>query len=215
MVTLTKDQKENFGQEFVTKYLAGGFGAMTKSEMDILIYHLISESKDLKNKSNYEVANKLLIPESKVKSLRLNAALKYKQANHKAVLAEIVLRITAEMRKPEFESGTVTITIENPVEQRELEHALKSKGRNIEYGLNKELFKIQPIALFELIASNFENREDEFKKIIQGEIKDKEKQAAIINNALTFRQKLNKLGEEINDKASLIRLLYAAVQPLN
>jgi hypothetical protein len=209
MVTLTEGQKKNFGQEFITKYLAGGFGAMTKSEMDILIYHLISESVDLKDKSNYEVANRLLIPESKVKSLRLNAALKYKQANHKAVLANIVSRITAEMTKPEFESGTVTITIENPVEQRELEHALKSEGRNIEYGLNKELFKIKPIALFELVASNFENREAEFTAIIQAQIQDQEKQASIINEALTFRQKLNKVGEEINDKASIIGLLGA------
>ncbi|MBT5912608.1 MAG: hypothetical protein HOH59_07370 [Rhodospirillaceae bacterium] len=213
MVTLTEDQKTSFGLEFVTKYLAGGFGAMTKSEMDILIYHLISESEDLKNKSNYEIANKLLIPESKVKSLQLNAALKYKQANHKAVLANIVSRITAEMNKPEFESGIVTITIENPVEQRELEHALKSEGRNIEYGLNKELFKIKPIALFELVASNFENREAEFKAIVQAEIKDKKKQKAILNNALTFPQKLKKVGEEINDKAGMIRLLGAAIGP--
>jgi hypothetical protein len=209
MVTLTEEQKIYFGQEFVTKYLAGGFGAMTKTEMDVLIYHLISDSEDIKNKSNYEVANKLLIPESKVKSLRLNAALKYKQANHKAVLANIVSRITDEMAKPEFESGIVTITIENPVEQRELEHALKTEGRNIEYGLNKELFKIKPIALFELVASNFENREAEFTTIIQAQILDQEKQAAIINNALTFRQKLNKVGEEISDKASLIGLLGA------
>lgn len=209
MVMLTEEQEINFGQEFVKKYLVGGFGAMTKSEMDILIYHLISESVDIKGKSNYEVANKLLIPESKVKSLRLNAALKYKQANHKAVLVNIISRITDEMIKPEFDLGVVTIAVENPVEQRELEHALKLGGRNIEYGLNKELFKIKPIALFELVALSFENREDEFTEIIQAQIKDQEKQAAIINDTLTFRQKLNKVGEEINDKSSIIGLLGA------
>jgi len=209
MVSPTEEQKINFGEVFVKKYLSGGFGTMTKSEMDILIYHLISDSEDIRDKANYHVANKLLIPESKVKSLRLNAALKYKQANHKAVIANIVTKITDEMAKPEFESGVVTITIENPVEQRELEHALKLEGRNIEYGLNKELFKIKPIALFELVASNFENREAEFTAIIQAQIQDQEKQAAIINDALTFRQKLNKVGEEINDKASLIGLLGA------
>lgn len=67
MVALTNPQKQNFGKEFVEKYLAGGFGAMTKTEMDILIFHLISESSDIRGKLNYEVANKLLIPESKVK----------------------------------------------------------------------------------------------------------------------------------------------------
>lgn len=207
MVNFTVQQQQEFCNFFIEKYLSNGFGAMTKSELDILIFHLLNTSADIKGKSNYEIANKLLIPESKVKSLRLNAALKYEQANHKAVLANIVLRITRKMQMPEFDSGEVTITLENPVEQRELEHAIKSAGRNIEYGLNRELFKIKPIALFELVASFFENRDDEFKIIIQANIQDTQKQASIVNNALTFRQRVNKVGEEINDKASLIGLL--------
>jgi hypothetical protein len=207
---LTDDQNKEFGEQFVERFLAHGFGATTKTEIDILVFHLLSESAELKGKSNYHVANKLQITESKVKSLRLNAALKYKQANHKAVLANIVTRITEEMDKPEFESGQVTITIENPVEQRELEHAVKSVGRNIEYGLNKELLKISPIALFELVVSNLENPEQEFENIIQTQIQDQDIQNSIINNALTFRQKLNKVGEEISEKASLISLLGAA-----
>jgi len=210
MVNLNENQKKTFGKIFVEKYLSNGFGAMTKSEMDILVFHLISESEDLKNKTNYHVANKLKVTESKVKSLRLNAALKYNQANHKAVLANIVSRITEEMEKPDFEGGLVSITVENPVEQRELEHAVKSVGRNIEYGLNKELLKISPIALFELVVSNLENPEQEFTAIIQAQIEDQEKQASIINDTLTFRQKLNKLGEEVSDKASLMSLLGAA-----
>jgi hypothetical protein len=209
MITLTNAQKQNFGSKFIAKYLAGGFGTMTKTEIDILVYHLISESTNIKGKSNYKVANELLIPESKVKSLKLNAALKYNQANHKSVLANIVTRITEEMEKPEFESGKVTITLENPVEQRELEYAIKSKGRNVEHGLNKELFKISPIALFELVVSNLENPEQEFTNVIQANVADAAKQAAIIDDTLTFRQKLNKVGEEINDKAGIIRLLGA------
>ncbi|KAA0876356.1 hypothetical protein [Nitrincola tapanii] len=207
---LTEDQYKEFGEQFVARFLAHGFGAMTKTEIDILVFHLLSESSEIKDKSNYHVANKLQISESKVKSMRLNAALKYKQANHKAVLANIVTRVTDEMAKPEFEGGKVTITIENPVEQRELEHAIKSVGRNIEYGLNKELLKISPIALFELVVSNLENPEQEFENIIQAQITDQDKQNNIINNALTFRQKLNKLGEEISEKASLISILGAA-----
>ena len=207
---LTEDQYKQFGEKFVERFLAHGFGAMTKTEIDILVYYLLSESSEIKDKSNYHVANKLQITESKVKSMRLNAALKYKQANHKAVLANIVTRVTDEMAKPEFESGKVTITIENPVEQRELEHAIKSVGRNIEYGLNKELLKISPIALFELVVSNLENPEQEFENIIQAQIADQDTQNRIIDNALTFRQRLNKVGEQISEKASLISLLGAA-----
>ncbi len=207
---LTEEQNKNFGEEFVTRYLSHGFATMTKTEIDTLVFHLISESEDLKGKTNYHIANKLKITESKVKSLRLNSSLKYRQANHKSVLGNIVTRITEEMDKPDFEKGIVTITIENPVEQRELAHAIKSVGRNIEYGLNKELFKISPIALFEIVVRNLENPESAFRDIIQSNIQDSEKENEIINNTLTFRQKFNKVGEEITDKASLISLLGAA-----
>lgn len=204
------EQKKAFGEKFVERYLAHGFGSMTKAEVDILVFHLLSDSEKIKDKSNYHVANLLQIAESKVKSLRLSAALKYEQANHKEVLLKIVSRITSEMENPEFVSGQIRITIENPVEKRELEHAIKSVGRNIEHGLNKEILHISPIALFELVVSNLENPEKEFENIIQAQIKDKDKQNKIINNALTFRQKLNKVGEEISDKSGLIGLLGAA-----
>jgi DNA-binding CsgD family transcriptional regulator len=207
---LNEEQNKNFGEKFVERYLSLGFGAMTKTEIDILVFHLLSESEHIKSKANYDISNKLQITESKVKSLRLNAALKYNQANHKAVLANIVTRITEEMAKPEFQSGVVTITIENPVEQRELEHAIKSVGRNIEYGLNKELLKISPIALFELVVSNLENPEQEFESIIQANIDDQAQQNTIINSTLSLRQRINKVGEEITEKASLISLLGAA-----
>ena len=211
---LSDDENRNFGQKFVDRFLAHGFGSMTKSEIEILTFHLILQCESLKGKSNYHIANKLKIAESKVKSLRLNASLKYNQANHTAVLANIVERITGEMQKPDFESGKITITIENPVEQRELEHAIKSAGRNIEYGINKELFKISPMALFELVVSNLVDPDQEFRAIVQSNIEDQEKQNQIINNSLTLRQKINKLGEEISDKASLIGLLGSAAGKL-
>ena len=36
MVNLNENQEKTFGKTFVEKYLSNGFGAMTKSEMDIL-----------------------------------------------------------------------------------------------------------------------------------------------------------------------------------
>lgn len=214
MVEMTQDQLENFGSEFLSKYLAGGFGSMTKTEMDTLVFHLLSDSASIKDQTNYKIANTLQISERKVKSLKLAAALRHRQPNHKAILADVVTQITTEMAKPEFESGKVTISIEDPVVQRELEHAIKSAGRYVEYGFNRELFKITPIALFELVVSNLENPDREFKEIIQNFIEDQELQRSIIDDALTLPQQLRKVGEEIKDKAGLIRLLGAAAGSL-
>jgi len=88
----TADQYKEFGEQFVERFLAHGFGGMTEKEIDIFVYHLLSESDEIKDKSNDYVANRLKISVSKVKSLRLSAMKKYKHENYKAVLASLVIQ---------------------------------------------------------------------------------------------------------------------------
>jgi len=209
-IKMTDKQYENFGKKFIERYLAYGFGSMTKSEIDTLVFHLISGSEGINGESNYHIANRLQITESRVKALRMNAALKYNQANHKNVLAVIVKRYIDALQKTDFEGGVVAISLENPVEQRELEHAVKLKGEMIEYGINREILKISPLALFELVVSVSADSDKDLKKIVQANIQSKEKQNQIFNSTLTFRQKINKIGEEINDKEGIITLLKGA-----
>ena len=149
-----------------------------------------------------------------MKSLRMNAALKYGEVKHKAVLADIVKRFANELQKIEFIDGKIAIILENPVEKHEFKHAIKAGGGIIEYGINREMLIISPLALFELVISVSENREQDLKKIVQAQIKSKEKQAAIFNSTLTLRQKINKIGEEINDKAGLANLLLLGAKLL-
>ena len=84
------EASENFGKEFLEHYLSGSFGSMSKSETEILIFHLLS--KHFENSSNYEISNFLKISETKVKNLTLNAHLRYGQSN-KDILKKIMLRI--------------------------------------------------------------------------------------------------------------------------
>ena len=104
------------------------------------------------------------------------------------------------------------------MEQRELTHAIKLAGRHVNHTLNSEVFEIAPIALFELsknfASQNLENAEDEFKKVIQDGIQDSNTQKKIIKNTLTFRQKLNKVAEEVTDIPSMISLLSLAAGAL-
>ena len=53
---------ENFGKEFLKHYLSASFGEMSKSETEILIFHLLSS--DFKGLSNYEISNLLKISET-------------------------------------------------------------------------------------------------------------------------------------------------------
>lgn len=73
------EASENFGKEFLEHYLSGSFGSMSKSETEILIFHLLSKHFEIS--SNYEISNFLKISETKVKNLTLNAHLRYGQSN--------------------------------------------------------------------------------------------------------------------------------------
>ena len=73
------EASENFGKEFLEHYLSGSFGSMSKSETEILIFHLLSKHFEIS--SNYEISNFLKISETKVKNLTLNAHLRYGRNN--------------------------------------------------------------------------------------------------------------------------------------
>lgn len=210
VIHLTKMQYENFGKEFLKNYLSHGYGTMPKREIDILVFHLISESKDIKGKPNYKIANKLRLTESRVKSLRLESSLKHKPANHKAVLGDIVYQLIEEMKKPEFDGTHISIGLEDPVYKREFEYAVKHSGNHVEYGINREILKVNPLHLLEIILDNVEDGEQEFIKLVKAHIKGKEKQNKIIDKSLTLRQKINKLGNELSDKSGLVGLMTQA-----
>ena len=206
--------KDKSAEDFVTKfleyYLANGFGALQKREIDVLVFHLISSLEQIKDKSNYEIANFLKISESRVKSLRLEASLKHKPANHKVILGKIVSDLIDQLSRPDFIDGFLTLTLEDPVERRELEYAIKKIGYQVEYGINREVLKINPLSLLSIIIDNIENGEREFNKLVKSQIKNREKQSQVLDSALTLRQKINKAGDELSNKSGLLALIVEA-----
>ena len=71
-----KDTK-GFVKDFLGEYLSDGLGAKNKREIDILVMNLLMKYGDLAAKSNQELSILLQATESKVKSLRYEARLKY------------------------------------------------------------------------------------------------------------------------------------------
>jgi hypothetical protein len=198
---------EMFVETFLKYYLANGFGAMPKKEIDILLFHLLSESEQIKGKNNYEIANFLKITESRIKTLRLESALKYQPSDHSLVLGKIFKELIAELNKPDFNGNYLSVAFEDPVEKREFEHAVKKCGYHVEYGINKELLKITPLSLLSVIVANIEDGEKKFIRIVKNHITDKAKQDKVLDKALSIRQKINKVGEEISDKSGLFSFI--------
>ncbi|MBI4998046.1 MAG: hypothetical protein HZC22_14365 [Rhodocyclales bacterium] len=187
-----------------------GFGAISRKDYELLVFHHLVNAQALRSDGNYLLANKLKVTETRIKALRLEASIRHKPANHKAVLGVIVQRIIDEMHKPDFSGGTVSITLENPIDRREFEHAVKAAKYSVEYGINREILKIDALALFEIVLANAEQAEARFKEIVQACINTRTKQLEILDKSLTFRQKINKLGQEITTNEGAVSLLSAA-----
>lgn len=84
----------------------------------------------------------------------------------------------------------------------------------MEYGINREILKIDALALFEIIFANVENAEQRFKEVVQTHIGGKNRQQAVLDKSLTFRQKVNKLGHEIASNDGAVAMLSAGASLL-
>lgn len=208
---MTEQEATNLGKALDLLVADRGLGAISKKDYELLVFHHLSGSEALQADGNYCLANKLKITETKVKALRLEASIRYKQANHLAVLANIVQRIIDEMNKPEFAGEMVSITLENPVDRREFEHAVKAAGYSVEYGINREILKIKILALFEVILANVDQADTRFKEIVQAHVRTKARQSDVLDKSLTLRQKINRLGKEVSNNAGAVSLLSSAV----
>ena len=106
---MNNDEKIYFVDKFLEVYLSNGLGSLPKSEIDTLVFHLLMSSTEFRGKSNYELASQFKIPESRIRTLRLNSALKYEEINSKAVLSRIVERLVNSEQFTEFESGKICV----------------------------------------------------------------------------------------------------------
>lgn len=189
-------EKIEFFDQFIDLYLSMGFGAVSKRDIDLFIFHQLTKSRQYRNMSNYELANHFKIPEAKIKQLKLNSGLKFAPINSKVILGNLVIRIARSNQFKGLKDGLIEISLENPLEKRELENFLKLNNGHAEYVLNSEVLKISPIQLFELLAENLENPDTEFNKIIQNSTLDEKLKKEIVSKALSLRQKLDKLREK-------------------
>ncbi len=206
--TPEETEEHKFGKEFMERYLSHGFGTMPKSEIDILVFHLLRQQSRYKSMNNYNLARSLKITESKVKSLTLNASLRYAELDHKEEIASFVEELLNKGNLPELEQGYVKLGIENPARKAEIEYAIKSTGRTPEYGRNREILKFSSETLLALIIDNVKEGDREFKKLVEDNVKQKKAHKKILDTALPANERASLFISELSDKASLISLLY-------
>ncbi len=210
MPTFTENEYKEFGKAFLEKYLSLGFGILSKKETESLIFSIIEKSASLKGKRNYDLANELKITEAKLKNLRLDAAMRFATPNQKASLGNIVQNLLDQNMIPSLKAGNIELLLENPVEKREYEYAVKLAGQHIEYGRNREIVITTPAMLLEVIIANAEQGQKHFKELVQAHISDTKKQKEVLNAALTIGQRIALFGEQLANPSTVKAIFSTA-----
>ena len=199
------EASENFGKEFLEHYLSGSFGSMSKSETEILIFHLLSKHFEIS--SNYEISNFLKISETKVKNLTLNAHLRYPRQSGDEIVRETLVDIAKKFSAIyDEQNGEVKIHIQSSVQKREMINAINKLGSFADYGLNNEILKIRINTLFSLFEKFLDK--EKFKDTVQTYLKDKklnEKQFFdALNNSQRFIEIIKRSNIKISDVINTI-----------
>ncbi|OUT08239.1 PTS sugar transporter subunit IIBC [Campylobacter concisus] len=192
---------KNFGKEFLEHYLSGSFGSMSKSETEILIFHLLSKHFEIS--SNYEISNLLKISETKVKNLTLNAHLRYPRQSGDEIVRETLVDIAKKFSAIyDEQNGEVKIHIQSSVQKREMINAINKLGSFADYGLNNEILKIRINTLFSLFEKFLDK--EKFKDTVQTYLKDKKLNEKQFFDALNNSQRFIGMIKRSNIKISYV-----------
>mgnify|MGYP003296971562 CR=1 FL=1 len=86
----------------INESLRRGFGSMTKNDYEVFIFNELLKTSDYEGKSDFEISIKLKIPQSKVKRLRYEAALRnggFEENDMKNEFLKCVLTANKEEKK--------------------------------------------------------------------------------------------------------------------
>jgi len=176
-----KDTK-GFVSDFLQEYLSDGIGAKTKREIDILVMNLLMNYAGLADKSNQELSILLQAPESKIKSLRYEARLKYPpDADYvKREFLYILLRSQFD-----FARGKMVFAIEDEFLRHAIQGQLKSKGMFADSSFNTEIVRIDRNSLETVIGELYG---DETAKAFHDGFSEMEDQAEGVEIGTSFKE---------------------------
>lgn len=142
-------QAQNFADEFIRIYMQHGFGMMTKSELETLIFYLLRKDETFNQKSIFEISRTLHIQESKVRKLIYESDLRYGDISDSYVRNAFL----ACLHNANFQ--TSNNKIEFPLEDKLVRSAIDDKLRSMGYfsdtSHNRDVFSIHLDAFIALI----------------------------------------------------------------
>ena len=169
---------ENFGKDFLEAYFSRGFGSVTKSETEILLFHLLKKYGALNGNSN-SISRILKIPETKVRNLAYEATLKHDTYSEDYIKNAIVKILSSSI----LQGGNkkVLFSVEDRFIRTQIRAILKEGGHFADSSFNSEIISVHIDSFAYLLDSVITDSKK--KKLLKNE----GKKAINENDNLKFR----------------------------
>ena len=198
------NKKAQFTEEFLKEYINKGFGTISKKEIDLLVFHLLSELADLDKISNYNLALKLKLTPTKIKNLRFERRLKYCQLTEEQIKYTFIESLKKSAIKVNKTSSWLILSIEDSFVREAIKAILKDLAQLSDSSFNSELITLDFDAFASLMDRFYEeeikNNTSELKEIIDYFKSETSNKAEKISFKSLFREfangAANKTGEE-------------------
>jgi hypothetical protein len=139
-----------FADELVSRALEPAFGALPKTELDLLVFQLLLKSGALRETSPiYETARALRVTPAKIRSLMFQIKLRDPAATEDSLRAALAQQLS----KLKFarDGEQVVFGIEDPLLQADVVARLKKLDVTPDFSFNRELLKIPLSAFVDLL----------------------------------------------------------------
>ena len=133
----------SFATEFFQQYMVGGFGSMNKTDVEILVFHLLRRYSSLKDKrSQQDLSLALRIPVSKISRLCYEANLRYgDDSNREKTFRDSLKPILLEAHF-NVENNRVRFVVEDKFLRLQLQAKMKEIHGYADSSFNSEVVSI-------------------------------------------------------------------------
>ena len=156
-----------FANEFLKHYLRGGMGAMSKSDIDALVMHLLDlyageHGRPLGNYPNQVASERLRTPLSKISRLRYEAGLKYRGRPEDEARRRFALHLAKaglEFDKADKLVTKIVFVVEDILAKNWIQGKIKEHSGVFDNSFNTEIIKIEPDLFFRLLRTLLKDEE--------------------------------------------------------
>ena len=154
---LDRDKKVAFTDEFLCAYIERGFGTMTKREIDLFVFDLLSKYGNLDQKTNYQLSIEFGISSTKIKNFRFERRLKHSPLNEELIKLAFIESLKESSIKASSNKKWIIVSIEDSFVRENIKARIKELGHLYDTSFNSEIVTMEIDAFSDLLNYFYEN----------------------------------------------------------